>query len=196
MPGSVATMETAGMASRCGSRDRRMPLESTKVHSLRSMARCESLAVDWTVSPLVERGRGRHVEIALHAHDDAVVERVDGPAKCATSPPATSVGHDERPGHPGCRSWRLTDKITPTIPSKPDFRGVPTLVLSGVGSRLDLPFERMDDLQLAVLSMLEASSGEDASVEIEARDDRLAVSVGPLRAERRRTKGSTSSCAA
>jgi hypothetical protein len=77
----------------------------------------------------------------------------------------------------------MTDTILLTFPSKSSFRGVPSLVLGGVGSRLDLPFERMDDLQLAVLSMLDASSGEDATVEIETRDDRVAVSVGPLRAE-------------
>lgn len=77
----------------------------------------------------------------------------------------------------------MIDTILLTFPSKSAFRGVPSLVLSGLGSRLDLPFERMDDLQLAVLSMLDASSGNDASVEIEARDDRVAVSVGPLRAE-------------
>ena len=50
-----------------------------------------------------------------------------------------------------------------------------------VGSRLDLPFERMDDLQLAVLSMLDASRGENASLEISAEDGHVAVSVGPLR---------------
>ena len=83
----------------------------------------------------------------------------------------------------------MTDTILLTFPSKSSFRGVPSLVLGGVGSRLDLPFERMDDLQLAVLSMLDASSGDDASVEIEARDDRLAVSVGPLRGEAEADKG-------
>ena len=60
----------------------------------------------------------------------------------------------------------MTDTILLTFPSKSSFRGVPSLVLGGVGSRLNLPFERMDDLQLAVLSMLDASSGDDASVEI------------------------------
>ena len=83
----------------------------------------------------------------------------------------------------------MTDTILLTFPSKSTFRGVPSLVLSGVGSRLDLPFERTDDLQLAVLSMLDASSGKDASIEIEARDDRLAVSVGPLRPDAQADKG-------
>jgi hypothetical protein len=83
----------------------------------------------------------------------------------------------------------MSDQISLTIPSRTPYTGVATLVLGGIGSRLDLSYERMDDLQLAVLSMLDASSGDDASVEIEARDDRLAVSVGPLRGEAGADKG-------
>jgi|SRR5688500_2711357 hypothetical protein len=83
----------------------------------------------------------------------------------------------------------MTDTIVLTVPSTSSFRGVPSLVLGGVGSRLDLPFERMDDLQLAVLSMLDASSGAATTVEIEAGEERVAVSVGPLRAEAEADKG-------
>jgi hypothetical protein len=79
------------------------------------------------------------------------------------------------------RDSHVTDTIVLTIPTSPAFRGVASLVLGGVGSRLALPFERMDDLQLAVLSMLDASHGEEASVEIRAEDGHVAVSVGPLR---------------
>ena len=79
------------------------------------------------------------------------------------------------------RDGYVNDTIVLTIPTSPAFRGVASLVLGGVGSRLDLPYERMDDLQLAVLSMLDASRGEEASVEIHAEDERVAVSVGPLR---------------
>ncbi len=75
----------------------------------------------------------------------------------------------------------VNDTIVLTIPTASAYRGVASLVLGGVGSRLDLPYERMDDLQLAVLSMLDASHGEDATVEIRADDGRVAVSVGPLR---------------
>ena len=76
---------------------------------------------------------------------------------------------------------QVDDTIALTIPTGPAFRGVASLVLGGVGTRLDLPFERVDDLQLAVLSMLDASTGDEASIEIRADDERLAVSVGPLR---------------
>jgi hypothetical protein len=75
----------------------------------------------------------------------------------------------------------VTDTILLTFPARAAFRGVSSLVLGGVGSRLDLPYERTDDLQLAVLSMLDAAAGEESSVEIRAEDERVAVSVGPLR---------------
>jgi hypothetical protein len=74
----------------------------------------------------------------------------------------------------------LSDHISLTIPTATRFRGVATLVLGGVGSRLDLPYERVDDLQLAVLSLLEACEGESVTVEVDARDEGLVVSVGPL----------------
>jgi len=73
------------------------------------------------------------------------------------------------------------DRIVLTIPSDARFRSVATLVLGGIGSRADLPFERTDDLQLAVLSALDASSGSDVTVEVETREGRLAVAVGPVR---------------
>jgi hypothetical protein len=75
----------------------------------------------------------------------------------------------------------VTDTILLTFPTQTAFRGVPSLVLGGVGSRLDLPYERTDDLQLAVLSMLDAAAGEQATVEISAEDERVTVAVGPLR---------------
>jgi hypothetical protein len=74
----------------------------------------------------------------------------------------------------------MSDHISLTIPTATRFRGVATLVLGGVGSRLDLPYERVDDLQLAVLSVLEASDGDRVTVEVEAQDEGLLVSVGPL----------------
>lgn len=74
----------------------------------------------------------------------------------------------------------VTDKIALTIPADRAFRGVATLVLGGIGSRLNLPYERMDDLQLAVLSILEAASADDVSMEIVAEDHRVTVAVGPL----------------
>ena len=81
----------------------------------------------------------------------------------------------------GVTTDSMSDTILLTFPSQASFRGVPSLVLGGVGSRLDLPYERMDDLQLAVLSMLDAVAGDETTVEVQAAHNRVAVSVGPLR---------------
>jgi len=74
----------------------------------------------------------------------------------------------------------VTDTIVLTIPNEAAYRGVATLVLGGVGTRLDLPYERMDELQLAVLSVLDAIDGGHATVELEMADGVVDVSIGPL----------------
>jgi hypothetical protein len=73
-----------------------------------------------------------------------------------------------------------TDRIALTLPADAGLRAVSTLVLGGIGSRLDLPYERVDDLQLAVLSVLAASDLEHVTIEIEVEDDHVEVSLGPL----------------
>ena len=75
----------------------------------------------------------------------------------------------------------MGDRIVLTIPSDPRFRNVATLVLGGIGSRAELPYERTDDLQLAVLSALDASSSDDVTVEVDTDDGRLEVALGPVR---------------
>lgn len=76
----------------------------------------------------------------------------------------------------------VSDRIVLTIPGDERFRAVATLVLGGIGSRVDLPYERLDDLHLAVLSVLEAADGGEVSIEASAEEARLTLSLGPLRA--------------
>lgn len=75
----------------------------------------------------------------------------------------------------------VTDRIELTLPATPRFRGVATLVLGGVGSRFDLPYERTDDLQLALTSALDAARDDDVSLEIDVNGGGLRLAVGPLR---------------
>jgi hypothetical protein len=75
-----------------------------------------------------------------------------------------------------------TESFVLTIPTATSFQGVATLVLGGIGSRLHLPYERMDDLQLAVLSLLAAGGDDSIEVEVEAGAEAMSVSVGPLAA--------------
>lgn len=72
------------------------------------------------------------------------------------------------------------DTIRLTFPVDSEFRAVPTLVLGGVGARLDLPYERMDDLQLAVLTTLDAVDASEAIIEVEVDDVGITVAIGPL----------------
>jgi hypothetical protein len=75
------------------------------------------------------------------------------------------------------------DTITLTIPAERRYLGVVNLVLGGLGSRLDLSFERVDDLQLAVDSVLaqgDPSLAGTLTVEIDVEEPRLVVRVGPL----------------
>lgn len=73
-----------------------------------------------------------------------------------------------------------SDRFALTIPADPRYRTVATLVLGGIGSRLSLPYERIDELQLAILSLLDAGSGDELRLEVEANDERVAVALGPL----------------
>jgi len=74
----------------------------------------------------------------------------------------------------------MTDDIVLTIPTSPRLRSVATLVLGGVGSRLRLSYEKVDDLQLAALSVLSASADDVVTLEVTAGDDSLALDIGPL----------------
>lgn len=56
-----------------------------------------------------------------------------------------------------------------------------SLVTGGVAGRLGYSVERIDDLQLALSSVLASGTeGDDLSVELEAEDGRLRLRVGPL----------------
>ena len=75
----------------------------------------------------------------------------------------------------------VSDRIVLTIPTDDRFRSVATLVLGGIGSRSELPFERTDDLQLAVLSALDASDAATVTIVVDADDRGLRLAVGPVR---------------
>ena len=75
----------------------------------------------------------------------------------------------------------VSDRIVLTMPTDARFRSVATLVLGGIGSRLELPYERMDDLQLAILSALDASDAKAVTLEVDADEAGLQLALGPVR---------------
>jgi hypothetical protein len=83
----------------------------------------------------------------------------------------------------------VADRIVLTLPGAPKLRGVATLVLGGIGSRLDLPYEKVDDLQLAVLSVLSTGDVERVTIEVDVNGEAVDVSIGPLAAGVARDRG-------
>jgi hypothetical protein len=80
------------------------------------------------------------------------------------------------------RSPRLmSETIHLTVPAGSRGAGVMALVLGGLGSRLDLSIDRIDELTLAVDVLGRAAAGERLELAMTVHDDRLLVQIGPLR---------------
>jgi hypothetical protein len=75
----------------------------------------------------------------------------------------------------------VSESIELTLPVGREWHAVARLVLGGVADRLNLPFEDLDDLQLAVERLLvEAASQETVRLRIDVVDQGVRVGVGPL----------------
>jgi hypothetical protein len=73
------------------------------------------------------------------------------------------------------------DEIVLTIPRERPFYGVAHLVLGGLGSRLNLTLEHLEDLQLGLDSLLAQHDGhEDVTLRIRVRDNTIETEVGPF----------------
>lgn len=78
------------------------------------------------------------------------------------------------------------DAITLSIPRERAFHGVARLVVGGVAARYELSFEHMDDLQLALASVLENDgyrAGTEVTVRLAIHRDSIAIAIGPLNAQ-------------
>ena len=74
----------------------------------------------------------------------------------------------------------VSDRIVLTVPAGARFRSVANLVIGGIGGRANLPYERMDDLQLAVLSILDSTDGSAVTLEVDSDDDGLRLVLSRL----------------
>ena len=73
------------------------------------------------------------------------------------------------------------EAIELTLPAGREWHAVARLVLGGVADRLNLSFEDLDDLQLAVERLLvEAASQDTVTMRIDIVDHGIRVGVGPL----------------
>ena len=87
----------------------------------------------------------------------------------------------------------MTDQVRLTLPAEEDFRQVAHLVVGGLGVRLDLTFEDLDDLQVALEALLGCRDDEgDIVVTVDAGDGMVRASVGrSARAHSTRSSGVT-----
>jgi hypothetical protein len=76
----------------------------------------------------------------------------------------------------------MPDEITLTLPREPDFHRVAHLVLGGLAVRLDLTIENLEDLQIALDSILDRAdpNAGDITVKMSPREGVLETTVGPL----------------
>jgi hypothetical protein len=75
----------------------------------------------------------------------------------------------------------VTDEITLTIPREPGYEGVAHLVLSGLAVRLNLTVENLEDLQIALDTLLDTSDGVgELTVAMRLLDGHLETVVSPV----------------
>ena len=76
----------------------------------------------------------------------------------------------------------MSDEITLTFPPRQDFHRVAHLVLGGLAARLDLTIENLEDLQIALDSILDGTDadGDAVTVRMSLHDGALETTVGPL----------------
>ena len=78
----------------------------------------------------------------------------------------------------------MSDEITLTLPRHRPFYGIAHLVLGGLAVRLDLTFEHLEDLQLALAGLLERpDADEHVTVAVRAEGDTIRALVGPFDAD-------------
>lgn len=74
-------------------------------------------------------------------------------------------------------------EITLSIPSDKPFHGVARLVIGGLAARLDLSYETLEDLQLALDSVLERDgylAGPHVTVRFSVKPESVGIVIGPL----------------
>jgi hypothetical protein len=77
--------------------------------------------------------------------------------------------------------------VSLTLPHEPPFVHVARIVIGGLAARLELSYENLVDLQLAVETLLAPERyrvSETVTVEISVADRELQILVGPLDADR------------
>jgi hypothetical protein len=75
----------------------------------------------------------------------------------------------------------MSDEITLVVPAQEEFRHIAHLVMGGLGARLDLTYEDLDDLQTALDAVL-GCRDDDGEIEVVVAvgGDSIRSTVGPF----------------
>jgi hypothetical protein len=74
--------------------------------------------------------------------------------------------------------------VTLTLPGERPYIGIARMFVGGLAARLDLGYEAMDDLQLALESvLLKSELGEEVTLEAQLEDTGVCILVGPFAAD-------------
>jgi hypothetical protein len=80
----------------------------------------------------------------------------------------------------------VTQAIELRIPNERPYHGVARLVVGGLAARHDLSYEALEDLQLALVTVLEGehyAAGDEVGVELRVSDDSIELVIGPLKGD-------------
>jgi anti-sigma regulatory factor (Ser/Thr protein kinase) len=77
----------------------------------------------------------------------------------------------------------VTDEIKLVLPAQEDFHPVAHLVVGGLAARLELTYEQLEDLQVAVEALLACRDDDgEVSVIVTVEPDTVRATVGPFQA--------------
>jgi hypothetical protein len=77
----------------------------------------------------------------------------------------------------------VTQAIELRIPNERPFHGVARLVVGGLAARHNLSYEALEDVQLALVTVLEGdgyAAADEIRVELQVEDDAIAIAIGPV----------------
>jgi hypothetical protein len=75
----------------------------------------------------------------------------------------------------------VTDVVTLQLPRERDYFGVAHLVLGGLGARLDLTYDVLEDMTTAIDELLNRrESSDDVTLTIKVDDVAIVATVGPF----------------
>jgi hypothetical protein len=93
------------------------------------------------------------------------------------------VGEVAHMGEPQAGATRAPEVVTLTLPANGRFVHVARILVGGLAARLDLSYEALDDLQLAVESILSKRvylAGDEVTLALGVREREIEILVGPV----------------